>query len=99
MATLYITEYSTALNQTGYIQVALEPEINSQTVAISGSSVQSSAFKNNTQLVRLETDSTCSVLFGANPTATATNRRMQPGDIEYFGLSTQGLKVATISNT
>lgn len=99
MATLYITEYSTALNETGYIQVALEPEINSQTVAIGGSSAQSTALRNNTNLVRLETDGICSVLFGSNPTATTTNRRMQAGDIEYFGVSNQGLKIAVISNT
>lgn len=96
---MYITEYATTLNQAGGVPIALEPALNDQTVTISGSSTQSAALKNNTQIVRLETDAICSVLFGASPTATAANRRMQAGDIEYFGVSAQGLKIAVISNS
>lgn len=99
MSTLYITEYGSTLNRAGSIPIALEPALNDQTVAISGSSAQSTALKNNTSIVRLETDAICSVLFGANPTATTGNRRMQAGDIEYFGVNTQGLKIAVISNS
>lgn len=99
MSTLYITEYASTLNQAGGVPIALEPALNDQTVTISGSSTQSAALKQNTQIVRLETDTICSVLFGANPSATTSNRRMQAGDIEYFGVNTQGLKIAVISNT
>lgn len=100
MAVLYVTEYSQPLIQAGIVQVAMEPANADQTVAIGGSSTASSAFKNNTGLVRLETDAICSVKFGTAPTATATTRRMQAGDIEYFGVPTgQSFKVAVISNT
>lgn len=100
MATLYISEYSSVLMQTGKVPIALEPAVNDQTVAIGGSSTQSTAFKNNTNFVRLETDAICSIAFGTNPTATTSNKRLQAGDIEYFGLQPgQTLKVAVISNT
>lgn len=84
------------------LPAATEPENNSQTVAISGSSTQSSALKNNTKSIRLHTDSICSVLVGANPTATTGNRRMTAGQTEYFNIAEgqQGLlKVAVISNS
>lgn len=100
MAILYVTEYAGALQQGGITQIAMEPANADQTVAISGSSTASSAFANNTNLVRLETDAICSVKFGTAPTATATTRRMQAGDIEYFGVPVgQAFKVAVITNT
>jgi hypothetical protein len=100
MAVLYVTEFSDTMRQGGPIMVAMEPENASQTVAIGAGSVQSSAFANNTQLIRLETDAVCSVKFGTNPTATATNRRLQAGDVEYFGVPLGGsYKVAVITNT
>lgn len=77
-----------------------EPELNTQTVAIGASSTQSSALKNNTQMVRVHTDSICSVLFGNNPTATTSNRRMVAGQTEYFRIPVDSsLKVAVITNT
>lgn len=100
MAVLYITEYADSLHNSGAIQIACEPENASQTVAIAGASAASSAFAGNTRLVRLETDAICSVKFGTAPTATTSNRRMQAGDIEYFGVPIGGaFKVAVISNT
>lgn len=103
MAFLYVTEYSDE-GQTvrGAAQVAQEnaATVDQTPVAISGSSAQSAAFAATTVLVRLETDSICSVRLGTNPTATTNNRRMQAGDIEYFGVPVgQSYKVAVIANT
>lgn len=99
MAVLYVTEYANSL-QEGHIQIAMEPANADQTVVIGGGSLSSSAFANNTRLVRLETDSICSVKFGTAPTATISTRRMQAGDIEYFGVPLgASYKVAVIANT
>ena len=73
MAVLYITEYATlGVQQVGGMvsQTPQEPPLAEQTVAISGSSAQSSAFNAQTTLVRLHTDAICSIEFGTNPTAT-----------------------------
>lgn len=101
MSVLYVTEYSQPEALLGQVvQVAMEPANADQTVAIGGSSTASSAFANNTNLIRLETDSICSVKFGTAPTASTTTRRMQAGDVEYFGVPQgQSYKVAVISNT
>lgn len=111
MATLYITEYS----GTGFVtsnngpykvqaQAPQEPEITSQTVAISGSPTQSAAFTNNpgqqnqqTYLIRVHTDAICSILIGANPTASSSNRRLAAGQTEYFSV-TPGHKLSVVSN-
>jgi len=96
MATLYISEYpGYELNN---LPVAIEPPLVEQTVAISGGSAQSAAFNTSTRLVRIHTDSICSILFGSNPTATATNKRLAANATEYFVVS-PGYKVAVISNT
>jgi hypothetical protein len=95
MSTLYITEFKAL--KIGGLQVAAQPPLAEQTVAITAGSVQSAAFSANTGLVRIETDSICSVLFGANPTATTSSARMGAGDVEYFAV-TPGTKVAVIAN-
>lgn len=101
MAVLYISEYATA-GAVGLggnvIQAAQEPPIAEQTVAISGSSAQSSAFQNNTTFIRVHTDAICSVLVGSNPTATATKKRLAANQTEYFAV-VPGFKIAVISNT
>ena len=99
MSTLYICEYSQPSTFVGNVPVGLEPGAD-QTVAISGSSGQSSTLKNNTTLVRLETDTICSVLFGTNPTATSGSKRLSANQTEYFGVPlNSGFKIAVISNT
>jgi len=107
MATLYIREYvgiGAASNATGIgqalleVQAGAEPAVTDQTVAISGSSAQSAAFNAKTYLVRIHTDSICSILFGANPTAAATNARLAANQTEYF-IVQPGQKVAVISNS
>ena len=100
MAVLYIAEYDRQC--VDYIQLAVpapqEPSITDQTVAIGGASVQSAAFNAKTKFVRLHTDAICSVVFGANPTAVATVKRMAAGQTEFFGVR-PGDKVAVITNT
>jgi hypothetical protein len=101
VATLYITEYSDigGYVATGTAQIAAEPEVASQTVSF-GASTQSSAFNAATRMVRLHTDSICSVKFGTNPTATTTNRRMPADATEYFSVPVNSAyKVAAVTNT
>ncbi len=79
MATLYVTEYvEMAKDASGrIIPAGQEPAIATQTVAIGGSSTQSSAFNAKTKFIRVANDTqVCSIAFGANPTATASSQRM-----------------------
>ena len=101
MATLYVTEYATlALGARGEsMQIGQEPAIAEQTVAIGVGSAQSSAFAAQTTFVRLHSDAICSVAFGTNPTATASNKRMAAGQTEFFGVNSRASKVAVITNT
>lgn len=102
MATLYIQELSSiGTSPNNHImQISQQPPITEQTVAIGGSSTQSSAFNTRTRYVRLHTDAICSVLFGTNPTVTAAKARMNAGDTEYFAVPQDQLyKVAVITNT
>lgn len=99
MAYLYITEYDRLSDdKRSPAQAGSEPALAVQRVSISGSSGQSNAFNANTRFVRLHTDSICSVKFGANPTAAATDPRMAVDQTEYFGV-VGGHKVAVITNT
>lgn len=99
MAVLFITEYAKLAPVSGKsVSVALAPPIAEQTVAIGGSSVQSSAVNTATRYVRLHTDAVCSVAFGTNPTATATTMRLAAGQTEYFGVA-PSTKIAVITNS
>jgi len=98
MATLYVAEFgSVGDTLQGPIPIAQASPVAEQAVAIGGASVQSAAFSNDTQFVRLHADAICSVAFGVNPTATAVKMRMAAGTTEYFGV-TRGEKVAVIVN-
>ena len=103
MAVLYITEYATlGVQQVGGMvsQTPQEPPLAEQTVSISGSSAQSSAFNAQTTLVRLHTDAICSVEFGTNPTATSGKARMPANQTEYKTVPRgQNYKVAVITNS
>ena len=109
MATLYITEFQAigyagmpplAAGTNGPTQAAQQPVVAEQTVTIGGSSTASAAFNAATTLVRLHTDSICSIEFGTAPTATTATARMVAGQTEYFGVPQAGaLKVAVITNT
>jgi hypothetical protein len=97
MATLYVAEFERPRNQ--WVTIANAPPIAEQTIAIGGSSTQATnAFNAKTAMIRVETDSICSIAIGANPTATTTNMRMNAGDCEYFSVMPNH-KIAVISNT
>lgn len=100
MATLFVTEYQLVEhNRWGFqAQVGVEPAEANQTVAIGGTSTQSSAFGADTKLVRVHTDTTCSIAFGASPTATSSTARLAANATEYFRVE-PGHKVAVISNS
>jgi hypothetical protein len=92
---LYVTEYA----EPSQFAPTLGPEPGSnQVVNYAGGTTQSTAFKTNTTLVRLHTDSVCSVRFGLNPTATTSDARLAAGQTEYFKVL-PGNKVAAIINT
>lgn len=96
MATLFISEYTGALIGGG--QVAVEPSITDQIVAVSGSSTASAAFSPSTHLVRLLADASCSIAFGSSPTAALTSKLLPANVPEYFAVR-PGHKVACITNT
>lgn len=107
MATLYIAEFSGLAPvrgpqswpaQTTSAEIVGTPPIVEQTVAIGGVSAQSSPVSGTTKLVRVHTDSICSIAFGDNPTASTSNMRLAAGQTEYFGVSSP-MKIAVISNT
>lgn len=99
MSNLYISEYADVGHLPGLIPAGAEPNINDQLVNFAGASVQSNAFKSNTQIVRIHPDAICSIAFGTNPTATTTNKRMVAGQTEYFTIGAySNLKVAVIAN-
>lgn len=101
MATLYISEYANGALTDGQLSnYVMEPAVVEQTVAIAAGSAQSAAFNPTTRFVRLRTDAICSVKFGTNPTAAATNSRMPAATETIVGVP-QGLsyKVAVITNT
>ncbi len=100
MAVLFITEFKGGRkDRNGFaLPVAMTPPVAEQTVAIGGSSTQSSALNSTTEVVRVHTDAICSIAFGASPTATATTMRMAAGQTEYFYV-VPGSKIAVITNT
>lgn len=101
MASLYISEYEEMPHTSGSkIPVALEAEITNQKVTIAGASAQSAALNARTRFVRLHTDAICSVKFGTDPTAAATDKRMAANATEYFGVPMgANYKIAVITNT
>lgn len=100
MATLYITEFAFQ-GKDGANDVApvvQQPPLAEQTRSVSGTSAQSSALNDQTQMVRLMTDTACFVLFGANPTATSSKMPMAANVPEYFGVPLKsGFKIAAIT--
>src|SRR5262249_4488221 len=102
MPTLYIAEYAAVAQfQNGDpVLMPVEEPLVEQTVAIGGVSAQSGTFNAKTRFVRLHTDAICSILFGTNPTATATKQRMAAGQTEFKAVPpSQSYKVAVITNT
>ncbi len=100
MATLYVTEFS-GINviENKTVDIVTQPPVAEQTVSFT-TTTQSSAFNSATRVVRIHTDSICSIAFGTNPTATTTKMRMVAGQTEYFGVPNNvSYKVAAVTNT
>lgn len=94
MAKVYIAEFPQI-----DLNVAREPPLAEQTVAIGGGSVQcSNSFHALTRVIRVHTDAICSIAISGNPTATTSTRRMAANTTEYFGVE-GGQKIAVITNT
>jgi hypothetical protein len=98
---MYISEYTnTGLAIGQLVQVAGEPAITDQTpVDYSGGVASSAAFNAATNIVRVLCTSTCSIKFGTDPTATASNKPLAAGNPEYFSVPVgQGFKISVITN-
>lgn len=102
-ATLYISEFGNGMSQVGSTSPQVYPQsaITDQTVALSGSSAQSSAFNKSTHAVLLTCDEGCSVTFGAtasaSPVATTSNFLLQQG-VPYQFVVVPGTELAVIAN-
>ena len=99
MAKLFITEFRQVQLIAGLTNPI--PDVTNaidQTVSIGASSAQSAALNSATTVVRVHTDSVCSIVFGASPTATTSNMRMAAGESALFAVR-PGSKIAVIANT
>ena len=100
MAFAYITEYlrqpKDGLDRV--LPAGQEPALAVQKIAIGAGSVQSAAFNARTSFIAINVDATCSVAFGANPTATVAFMRIPADGTMFFGV-VPGDKVAVITNT
>ncbi len=72
-------------------------EVTTQAVTYT-SSTQSAAFNGATRMVRIIADAAVFLVFGANPTATATAIKVPANTVEYFSV-TPGEKVACYDGT
>ncbi len=99
MAKAYITEHRLGLrtDSGNHIQIPGDYGID-QVVDFTAGATQSTAFNSTTRYISIGTDSTCSIAFGDNPTATTSNRRLPANFFGYFPVS-GGQKVSFISNT
>lgn len=100
MALLDITEYSElAVTRRGNpVMSGQEPSLVQQQVSVGAGSVQSAAFNESTEFVRIHSDVACRITFGASPTATTQSMRLSAGGTEFFGVQ-PGHKVAVIATT
>lgn len=98
-ATIYISEY----NDIGSINTLTTPwppgaALATQTVAVGGASVQSSAFNSKTRAIGVICDVGCSISIGSNPTATTSTTLLQQG-VPYNFVVAGSQKIAVIANT
>lgn len=94
MTKVYVSEYRTM--PTGGAQIASEPALATQVIDYSGG-VASITLGTQTQFVRLQNDSICSIRFdGSN--ATTSDARSPADTIEYKGVQPSS-KVSAITNT
>lgn len=95
MSILYVSEYITlAQSQAGIAMCGQEPGLDQAPVTFT-TTTQSAAFNAQAKFVRVYSDGDCHIAFGANPTATTSNKKLTAGQAEYFGV-TGGHKVAAV---
>jgi len=93
MATMNVTECAKPV---GGEPLAYLPGFAGENVTITGTSAQSSAFNDETRIVRVVADAACYVLVGSNPTAAAGDVYLPANAPEYFRV-TPGQKIAGIT--
>jgi len=93
-----VSEYSGTQFQGGNVVSPPQEVSTDQVVDYTAGVTSSNAFKANTNVVRVQPDSICSIAFGPAPTATTSNKRLVAGSVEYFGVQ-PGWKVSAITNT
>ena len=109
MSFLYVSEFTNfgrdiSMRVTKGAPVA-QPPIAEQKLVNTGGSVVSAAFNAKTRIVRMHTDSICSIKIGSGtPVATTNTGRLAAGTTEYFAIDASGhavspLSVAVIANT
>lgn len=101
MAACYINEYA-SIGSGGpghpYAQAPKEPAVVRQTpIGISGSPTASAVFGNSSNMIRVNVDSTCSILIGPAAVASTNFGRMQAGQTEYFCVQ-PGHQLSVIAN-
>lgn len=99
MGKLYVSEFGELA--IGRAQAMALPPLRTQIVDYSGTSAKTTqAFGENTRMIRVHTDSICSIAVGpqATITATTTDQRMAADQTEYYGVS-PGQGIAGITNT
>jgi hypothetical protein len=92
--TAYISGFTGILGGRGTNMQVAYGETEEQTVTTSGSSVQSSVFNSATKIIRVHTDTACTIKINSNPTAAATSMRMAADQTEYFGVNGGTDKIA-----
>jgi hypothetical protein len=95
-ATLYIAEFPTFSNDTtagGGLPFAKWPPLAFQALAFSGEPANSAAFNASTRVIRVHTDTACSLLIGPltpagnNQVPDDTCPRLAANETQYFGVS------------
>jgi hypothetical protein len=101
MATLYISEFENCIIDARGNPVAA-PEyptaVPDHTVAITGSSAQSTPFSGKTRFIQYSVDAICSIAIDANASATTTNARVAANETRFVGVK-RGHVIAVIANT
>ena len=103
MATLNITEYANIGHTYGSekVLVGQEPSERSQNVTFT-SSAQSLTLRAKTRFVRVVSDADAYLKFGVDPTAVATDTRIEANVAEYFGIEpirNKDFKIAAYDGT
>jgi hypothetical protein len=96
MAALYISEHNAGAS--AGLPLVRWPALQTQVVAIGGSSQQSAPFGGGSRIIRVHCDSVCSIFIGPNPTATTLHPRLAANQTEYMEINA-GDQLAVIANT